>query len=407
MEKINQDTSNKPSFIKRIIPIILVIAVVFILMSLMRGMKTEPAKVPEKPVGFLVETATIEPTELILSIDSQGPLQPRRQIALVSEVSGKVSSLNPVFKVGGLFKAGDVLVTLDPADYQVAVARAEAGLASAQAQMDLEQARSEQASKDWQSFGKKGKPSDLLLNKPQLAGAKANVKAAEADLLKAKRDLAKTKIKAPFNGTVLSKTVDLGQFIGMNGQLGSLAGTEVGEVRLPLSNDEIEKLNITSLSLQKTPLPVEFVNEQNKTLVSGSVKRIESSKDSRTLMNYVVAEIEQPFAANLLFNTFLQAKITGSSFTGLYAVPSAWMMPNDQLAVYVNSDDSSKGQLAIKSVQVAHKTSDYFYVEEGLTASDQIITTPIQAPEVGMELRKYNQSINTEAVALKPSEATP
>ncbi len=406
MEKINHDISPKPSIIQRVIPIILVIAVVFILMSVMRGMKTEPAKVPEKPIGFLVETATVEPTDLTLSIESQGPLQPRRQIALVSEISGKVSSLSPVFTVGGLFKAGEVLVTLDPADYQVAVARAEAGLASAQAQMDLEQARSEQAQKDWQSFGKKGQPSDLLLNKPQLAGAKASVKAAAADLEKAKRDLAKTKIKAPFNGTVLSKTIDLGQYISMNGQLGSLAGTEVGEVRLPLSNEDIGKLNISSSSLQENPLPVTFMSEQNEKQVSGLVKRIESSKDSRTLMNYVVAEIEQPFEADLLFNAFLQAKITGSSFTGLYAVPSAWMMPNDQLAVFINSDEVNKGQLEIKSVKVAHTTKDYFYVEQGLTTNDQIITTPIQAPEEGMKLRKLDLIDTQTELALKP-ELTP
>lgn len=406
MEKINHDISPKPSIIQRVIPIILVIAVVFILMSVMRGMKTEPAKVPEKPIGFLVETATVEPTDLTLSIESQGPLQPRRQIALVSEISGKVSSLSPVFTVGGLFKAGEVLVTLDPADYQVAVARAEAGLASAQAQMDLEQARSEQAQKDWQSFGKKGQPSDLLLNKPQLAGAEASVKAAAADLEKAKRDLAKTKIKAPFNGTVLSKTIDLGQYISMNGQLGSLAGTEVGEVRLPLSNEDIGKLNISSSSLQENPLPVTFMSEQNEKQVSGLVKRIESSKDSRTLMNYVVAEIEQPFEADLLFNAFLQAKITGSSFTGLYAVPSAWMMPNDQLAVFINSDEVNKGQLEIKSVKVAHTTKDYFYVEQGLTTNDQIITTPIQAPEEGMKLRKLDLIDTQTELALKP-ELTP
>ncbi len=388
MEKIDHQKLKRPSLIKRLIPVIVVIAVVFLLMSVMGGMKTEPAKVPEKPQGFLVETATLQPTDLILAIDSQGTLQPKRQIALLSEISGRVVSLNPAFTVGGVFEVGEVLVTLDPADYEVAVARADANLASAQAQLDLEIAKSDQAKKDWQSFGKKGQPSDLLLNKPQLAGAKASVKAAQADLRKAKRDLSKTKIIAPFTGTVLTKMVDLGQFVGISGQLGSLAGTEVGEVRLPLSNSDLNKLNLISTSLTENPLPVRFMNDQGQILTIGQIKRLESSKDSRTLMNYAVAEIERPFAGNILFNTFLSAKITGSEYNGVIAIPNSWMMPNDQVALYIGDGSSETGILAIKTVEVVHKTSEYFYVNQGLDFSDHIITTPIQAPEAGMQLRR-------------------
>ena len=404
MEQISHQNHSKSKISKK--PVVMIVLWVIALMMLMNLLKTEPAKVPEKLQGFLVETVTVEPTDLILTIDSQGSLQPKRQIALLSEISGKVQSLNSAFTVGGIFSAGDVLVSLDPADYQVAVARADANLASAQAQFDLEQAKSDQAKKDWLSFGKKGQPSDLLLNKPQLAGAKASVKAAQADLRKAQRDLSKTEIKAPFAGTVLSKAVDLGQFVGMSGQLGSIAGTEVGEVRLPLSNSDINKLNLKNLSLAENPLPVTFMDDQGQAFTAGLIKRLESSKDSRTLMNYAVAEIQQPFADNLIFNTFLQAKITGSEYTDVFAIPSAWMMPDDQLAVYTKN-----GTLEIKSVHVTHKTSDYFYVDQGLSSIDHIITTPIQAPEVGMQLRRVDKSkepnVIEPGVAAQAAETTP
>ncbi len=409
MEQISHQNQNVIKNSKK--PVIMIILWVIAFTMIMALLKTEPAKVPEKPQGFLIETATLTPTDLILTIASQGTLQPKRQIALLSEISGKVQSLNSAFTVGGLFNAGDVLVTLDPADYQVAVARADANLAGAQAQLDLDQAKSDQARKDWQSFGKKGQPSDLLLNKPQLAGAKASVKAAQADLRKAQRDLSKTEIKAPFAGTVLTKAVDLGQFVGMSGQLGVIAGTEAGEVRLPLSNTDINKLNLKNLSFEQSPLQVTFMDDQGQELTSGYIKRLESSKDSRTLMNYAVAEIQQPFADNLLFNTFLQAKITGSKYTDVYAIPSAWMMPNDQLAFYVNNANAKSGTLEIKSVHVTHKTSDYFYVDQGLSPIDQIITTPIQAPEVGMQLRRIDKqnepNVIEPGVAAQAAETTP
>ncbi len=386
MEKISHQDSDKPPLIKRLLPIAAVLVVVFLLLQFMASMKTEPAKIPEQPKGFLVETTTLEPSDLTLTIDSQGSLLPKRQIALLTEISGKVMALNPAFTAGGRFAAGEVLVTLDPADYRVAVARAEANLASAQASLDLEQAKSDQAQKDWNSFGKKGQPSDLLLNKPQLAGAKASLKAAQADLMKARRDLEKTEIKAPFTGTVLSKSVDLGQFVAMSGQLGMIAGTQVGEVRLPLTNNEIGKLNLKDRDLVAQPLTVTFIDDSGSQ-VEGLIKRLESEKDSRTLMNYAVAEIEQPFAQNILFNTFLQAQITGSSYNNIFAIPSAWMMPEDQIAVYAQGD-----QLAIKNLKVFHKTDDFFYVNNGLSAVDEIIITPIQAPEVGMQLRRKTQT---------------
>jgi RND family efflux transporter MFP subunit len=400
MEKISPQENYKTSSLKRLIPIIVILVVIYILLKIMSGMKTEPAKAPEKPQGFLVETASLQPTDLTILINSQGTLQPKRQIALLAEISGKVQSLSPSFTAGGLFQAGDVLVTIDPADYQVAVARAEANLASAQAQLDLEQAKSEQAEKDWLSFGRNGQPSDLLLNKPQLAGAKASVKAAQADLRKAQRDLSKTEIKAPFTGTVLSKAADLGQFVGISGQLGTLAGTEVGEVRLPLSNADIKTLNLKNRSLEQQPLAVAFIDDQGTDVATGYIKRLEATKDSRTLMNYAVAEIEQPFVNRLLFNTFLQAKITGSVFTEVYAIPSAWMMPNDQISVYVDNNT-----LGIKSVQVVHKTNDYFYVDQGLSSHDQIITTPIQAPEIGIKLRRLNLQSDTPAQPEQTAES--
>lgn len=376
------------------LPVVIIIVLVLVALKFMSTMKTEPAKIPEKPQGFLVETATIKPTQLTIQIESQGSIRPKRQITLAAEVSGRVMSLNPAFTAGGVFVSGDVLVGLDPADYKVAVARAEANVASAQAQLDLEQAKSDQAKKDWQSFGKKGEPSALLLNIPQLDGAKASIKAAKADLMKAQRDLEKTEIKAPFDGTVISKSVDLGQYIGLSGPLGLIAGTSVAEVRLPLTNDNLNKLNLQNHSLNENPLSVQFTSDQQNTPIKGQINRLESSKDSRTLMTYAVAEIAQPFVSGLLFNSFLQAQIMGQSYDQVFAIPTAWMMPNDQIAVY-----QPDGRLAIKSVHVVHKTTDFFYVDQGLTTTDQIITTPIQAPTEGMMLRQKNSQQNIEPVA--------
>ena len=91
----------------------------------------------------------------MLSVESQGTVEPRTSSLLTSEVSGRVLKVSPQFVVGGVFKAGDVLLELDPTDYQVALKRAEANLLSMNAQLTFEQARATQARErvghDWPS----------------------------------------------------------------------------------------------------------------------------------------------------------------------------------------------------------------------------------------------------------------
>lgn len=384
MQQIPQ--KNKPSLIKRLMPFVMILVIFIVLMMVMSMFKKPPAIIPDRPVGFLVETETLSRGDLNVLVHSQGAVKAKREIALMAEISGKVKDLNAAFVVGGQFKKGDVLVSIDEADYQVAVQRAKANLASAQANLDLEQAKSDQAAKDWQSFGKKGQPSDLVLNIPQLNGAKASVKAALADVAKAERDLSKTQVLAPFDGTVLSKYVDLGQYVNMAGQLATIASTQVAEVRLPLTGKDIKKLQLTGIDLSQTPMPVHFTNSSSGELIEGELKRLESAKDSKTLLNYAVAEIKEPLAQGLYFNAFLSAEIEGESLHDVFAVPSAWMMANDQVAVY------REGKLDILNLKVSHKTDDYFYVTSGLNEQNQIITTPIQAPEVGMTLRLKSKS---------------
>ena len=399
MNKLNHSANSKPSFIKSLIPIAIIIVMVFLLLKFMSSMKTEPAVIPDQPKGFLVKTAQLQTTDLTIHIQSQGTVQPKRQINLITEVSGKVQSMNPAFIAGGSFTAGDTLVSLDPTDYQVAVVRAEANLASAQASVDLEQAKSDQAKKDWQSFGKSGKPSELLLNIPQLDGAKASLKAAKADVMKAQQDLQKTQIKAPFDGTVISKSVDLGQYVGMTGMLGVIAGTAVAEVRLPLSNADLEKLELQQHAINNEPVSVIFMDDQERPVANGLIHRLESSKDSKTLMNYAVAEIQDPFIHDLRFNSFVLANITGASFQQVYPVPTAWMMPDDQVAVYAPDNT-----LDIRSVTVIHKTNDFFYVTDGIDDQDLIITTPVQAPAQGMILR-LNQTTTEQPVSIADGQS--
>ena len=101
---------------------------------------------------------------------------------------------------------------IDPSDYESAVARAEFTLEQARLSLAQEEARGEQAKKEWSSLSK-GEASPLALREPQLQAEAANVEWAEAALDKARRDLDRTTIRAQFAGMVREKRADVGQYV--------------------------------------------------------------------------------------------------------------------------------------------------------------------------------------------------
>jgi RND family efflux transporter MFP subunit len=232
-------------------------------------------------------------------VTSQGTVKPRTETTLVSEVSGKVVSVSEHFIAGGFFRKGDVLLQIDPSDYRTAVKRVQANLASREARLSEEVARSEQALKDWNNLNRKGQPSDLVLRKPQLADARANVQAAEADVQKAERDLQRTNITVPYDGLVRVKRVDIGQYVTPGTQLGVTFAIDSAEIRLPLSDNDMAFLELPSATNRAgKPLPSVILRADNVG-ASGQweavIIRTEGVVDEASRVIYAVAQVIDPY----------------------------------------------------------------------------------------------------------------
>ncbi len=132
-----------------------------------------------------VEVVTAQPQVVRLDVHSQGVVAPRTEINLVSEVAGKIIQVHPAFAAGGFFKAGEVLVSLDPRDYQFSVTRTQAQVAEARRELLREEAEAEQAAREWQALGDGGQASAYVLHKPHLEERRAKLAAARADLAEA------------------------------------------------------------------------------------------------------------------------------------------------------------------------------------------------------------------------------
>ena len=122
------------------------IVAVFVLIAVgMTALRPAPVKVSTPENAVAVKIQSMEMGQVTLEVESQGSVLPRTRTSLISEVSGAVLEVSPQFIVGGRFEQGDVLLRLDPTDYEVAVQRAEAGLISRNAQLTFEKARATQA----------------------------------------------------------------------------------------------------------------------------------------------------------------------------------------------------------------------------------------------------------------------
>ena len=374
------------SKIKFILPIILVVGVTAALLFVMNKLKPAEQEKDDDVIIPVVEVISINPIDYVIPIKAEGMVRPQTSINFASEIMGKIISVSDNFSNGGEFKKGDVLVEVDPRDYQLAITRAQANVASAKASLELEQAKSDLAQADWKKYGKSSKPSALNLNLPQVASAKAAYDGANADLKLAKRNLEKTKITAPFDGVIFSKSVDIGQFVNTGTKLAMIASTEVAEIRVSLSDTQLMQSGLNN-SVENVQVSINS-QEINSITWQGKVKQIEAQRDSRTLMNYAIIEVLKPFtqqAMALRFNTFVTVEFAGEKLLNVYPINREYMLLNSRLKLL-----DSESKLDIYDVEVVYSNDEMLFISNGLNQNDKIITTQLPNVRIGSQLKIDN-----------------
>lgn len=379
-------------FFKFMLPLILIGTSILIVIGLVTYQNTQRAeRKPETAKAVLVETIEARVTSLNFTVNSQGTVRPRTETSLVTEVSGKIVSVAPQFVAGGFFHKGDVLLQIDPSDYQAGLKRAEAALASRKAKLADETARSEQALKDWRNIGKQGQPSDLGLRKPQMADAKANVSAAEADVQKARRDLERTQITLPYDGLVRQKAVDIGQYVSPGTRLGITFAIDTAEVRLPLTHSDLNYLHLPSETEVKNrdksfpPVRLSAQSAGGTQYWQARIIRTEGVVDEISRVIYAVAQVIDPYGMlgqshqqELKIGTFVYAEIEGLPADNVVVLPRFVLRP-DHTVLVANEDN----ELEILPVTVLRAEPKQVYISEGIKAGAKVVVTTLDAPVPG------------------------
>lgn len=367
--------------------------------SSMKKPPEEKEKFDETPI-VAVEPITIAP--MTLEVDSYGVVKPKYETELVAQVSGQIVELSPTFERGGFVAKGQLLARIDPNDYEAALIDAQANLASARASLEKERAQGKVAEREWKEITNTS-PTELSLRKPQLAQEIARVKAAQASVLRAQRNMERTEIKAPYDAMIESRNIGLGSFVGTGSKVGKLLGTAIAEIRLPVADNELQFLEKNGKEAVVV-LVGEFAGKTKKW--SATVVRSEGVIDATSRMNYFVAQVADPYglvdAANqetpLRFGAYVNAKIQGIQLANATTVPR-YLVVNDKVAIL---DKDSK--LSYVSIDIVRQVGRNVVVSNGLNDGDQVIVSALDYPVNGMKLTLADEKESTDEVDAKETQ---
>ncbi|WP_256261093.1 efflux RND transporter periplasmic adaptor subunit [Shewanella sp. NIFS-20-20] len=359
--------------LRRLSPIIIIIVAILGASALM-ATKQEPEKKSEESKPPVVNVMAVVPQSYTLDLSSYGVAAPKNKTQLVSEVQGRILSIADEFVAGGVVTKGQALAVIEPSDYEADLMQAQASLAQAQAALNEEIARGQVAKIEFKDFDN-GLPPELGLRIPQLKKEQANVKSAQAALKRAERNLERTTIRAPFDGLVRSRQVDLGQYVTLGNMLGELYDTSVAEIRLPLANEELAYL--ASMDSPDTQVALRANLAGQAVVWNGQIVRSEGIIDPENRMVYLVAEVADPYQRGhdnpqgvpLKFGTFVNASITGRQVTGIVKLPRH-LLKNQTIAL-VNDDNT----IEMRDVNVVRQDLDSIYIKDSLRAGERVSMT--------------------------------
>ena len=418
------------SFARRILPVLVLILFAFVAYQITQSKPAVSKGKPPKLSKLVIETSTVQENEFTLNIESFGVVQARTQSELFSLVSGQVKFVSPRFESGAFFKAGDVLLEIDPVDYEVAVQVAKGDLVNAELALAEENARYEQAQRDlgnkpssWKKSKENVQISEYALRIPQLRSAQANVETAKAQLKLANINLARTKVRAPYDGRILTIYVNKGSVIGPSNRLAEIYSTDAIEVRLPIANKDLRFIHFPeSLASKKQEYPPVLIENDlgaKPQVWQGSVVRTEASIDSASQQLYVVARVNNPFldvshqqgslitgtlVTDTLINNvslnkdqtlrplkigqYVKASIQGKRLENVITIPNSSVYQGSYVYVV------EKGLLQRRPVGILWRNHKQSVITSGLKHGERLVTTLLGQVTSGTEVIEKQVSEN-------------
>lgn len=334
-----------------------------------------------------VETVTVQESSYTAEISTQGQVLPVTQTQIISEVGGSVIFVSDKLKAGGRFSEGEEMVKLAKEDYEATLANMKAQAADARLQLAQEEARAEQAEREWRKLGRGEPAPELVLRIPQLQSAKAKLESAEAAVKKAERDLERTVTRAPYDCIVESANIDKGGYVAPGGKIADVYGSQSMELRLPLS---LEDVGFLPEDYRGVKVTVEATIGGKPVSWEGEIVRSEGGVDRETLTMMMVVEVKAKPGDKMFAlppkGLFVRGAFSGVEMDKVIRVPRKALRGQGRVYVVAEGD-----VLNIRQVKIERTERDYAIVTEGLKSGDKVITSPIELPVEGMKVEPVKE----------------
>ncbi len=322
-------------------------------------------------------------------ITALGTVEPAREIQLSPRVSGPIISMTKGFIPGGFVNQGEVLLEIDPADYHNNLAMRQSQLHQAQAELEQELGQQRAAQQEFALLGEEIEEANrsLILREPQIRSAKARVEAARAELDMAKLDLSRTRLRAPFDAQILSRSVNLGSQVSPGDPLARLVGIDEYWIIASIPQADLQWIQFPKAGERGAPAEITKSGIWGKGVSrKGEVKRLIGALDNETRLARLLIPIEDPLARQtegpkLLLGTVVEANIAANRLEGVYRLERDYLRQNDTVWVH------NEGKLNIREVNVVFRDLHYVYIRDGLKEGEAVVTTNLATIAEGILLR--------------------
>lgn len=349
-----------------------------------------------------VETATVTlayPSQANAVLTASGYVVAQRKAAVASKGTGRLEYLAVI--EGDRVTKGSIIGRIENSDVEAALGQAKAGLAVAKAGLDQAKAELDDASANFER--QKSLFNQGLLSKAefdaanarhrravaQVASSAASVKSAEAGVRSAEVQVENTIIRAPFDGTVLTKSADVGEVItpfgaaaGSRGALVTLADMSSLEVEADVSESNIEKIFVN----QPCEITLDAITEKR---YHGFVHKIVPTADraKATVLTKVRFEdrddrVLPEMSAKV---TFLNKELekTAQASTPKLSVPLSAIVTRDGKKIaFLLRDDSVVGIEVVTGDPLGNSIE----IKQGLSNGDKIVLHPSEKLSSGSKV---------------------
>lgn len=364
---------------------VLIVAAAALIVAVLTALRPQLAPVPVSERVWVVSAATVRHETVQPELDLFGEVIAGRRSELRALVAGPIARVGPNFRDGGLVQEGELLLQVDPFDYEALLADHRSRLKEAEVRLkvvgrDLQRARDLIAQK---------LVAQQFLDNAELAvqQQEAVVEQQGIAVQRAQRDVRDTRLLAPYAGVVGNVNADLGKQLSLNDKVADITDMGRLEVRFSLSNAEYGRLLETGDPVVGRPVRVIWDVGTEELAYTGRIERVGAEITAATGGVDAFAAITAGDAATVLRpGAFVRVRVADRRYDGVLRVPETALYGEDTVYAINAEDRLEARRVAIRG----YAGNDLLATSDGepsLEDGDRVLTSQLREIGAGVKVR--------------------